>query len=131
MRLEYIADTTDNGKYPDAWPAKLIRLFDFDEQENQQLIALLSEKLFGQQTNVELADISFISSLNCRLVLRLSATDDGIIALSKPHSFACDLCEASYRQLIARMQHVENDHQWLDESSASVIEFLYSAGGTW
>jgi hypothetical protein len=131
MKLEYIADNTDGGKYPDAWPRRLIRLFDFDEQQNQQLISLLFEQLLGQHADVELADVAFITPLNCRLTFRLSAVDTGIVALNSPNSFACHLSKASYREAIAYMQSVGDGHQWLSDTSASVIELLYSAGGTW
>ncbi len=110
MKLEYIADNTANGKYPDAWPAKLIRLFDFDEPQNRQLIELLTEKLLNQQLDVELAEVSFISAVNCRLLLRLSATDKGVSELNEQNNFACDLTERSYLAAIASMRDVEEGH---------------------
>ena len=131
MKLEYLDDIDGGGQYPDAWPTKLIRLFDFDEQQNRQLIELLSGKLLSQQVAVELADIQFIHALNCRLLLRLSVIDKGISELSKPNSFACDLTKRSYLAAIANMRNVGDGYNWLGDVSEKGIEFLYSAGGTW
>ncbi|HET9503316.1 MAG TPA: hypothetical protein VFO93_07235 [Hymenobacter sp.] len=131
MKLEYIADNTASGKYPDAWPTKLIRLFDFDESQNQQLIELLTERLLRQRLEVELAEVSFISAVNCRLLLRLSDIDKGISEINGQNSFACDLTEITYLAAIANMHDVGEGHNWLDDASSEGIEFLYSAGGTW
>ncbi len=131
MKLEYIADNTASGKYPDAWPTRLIRLFDFDEPQNQQLIKLLSEELIGQQTPIELADVAFISPVNCRLLLRLSPFDKGIIKLGEPNKFACDLTEAGYLTTISIMHSIDIGYNWLTNDSVEAIEFLYSAGGAW
>jgi hypothetical protein len=95
------------------------------------LIEVLSEKLIGQQAEVELADIDFILPLNCRLLLRLSATDDGISELGRPNSFACNLTQRGYLAAMTTMRNVGDGYNWLDDVSNEGIEFLYSAGGTW
>jgi len=41
MKLEYLDNITDNGRYSRADPDKLIRLYDFAKKETQQLINLI------------------------------------------------------------------------------------------
>lgn len=45
MKLEYLNDISDGGKYEDVVSENLIRLFDFDRAEVAKLIFLIETKI--------------------------------------------------------------------------------------
>ncbi len=53
MKLEYLDDITDNGKYHYADPDKLIRLYDFDQNEAACLKRLIEAKLLSDGVEVD------------------------------------------------------------------------------
>jgi len=130
MKLEYLHDLSGDGKYPGAWPAQLIRLYDFEADQSLALVSLIQQLLDTRQS-LDLASVSFIEPVNCNLTLALSATDRGIVRTENSAVFNCYLTEAAYNEAIAVIQAVGDGYNWLDDASDSDIAFLYSPGGTW
>lgn len=131
MKLEYLADLSGGGRYPNAYPPRLLRLYDFDAAQTAALTALIETRLLGAGQALPLDEVPFIDALNCQLTLELAAEDAGV-AETGPGRFACRLTPAAYRQVVACMHSVDDGHQWLDNMAAvESIDWLYSSGGTW
>jgi hypothetical protein len=131
MKLEYLEDISDGGRYKQVASENLIRLYDFDESQTSELTRLISQHLLADKQDLDLVNARFLEPINCQLILRLSAVDKGILKTEKPGVFTCSLSEKSYTTLIEIMKSVSGGHNWLCETSDDNIDFLYSPGGTW
>jgi hypothetical protein len=122
MKLEYLEDLTDNGKYPWADPQQLIRLYDFDNLEAQSLI--------------DFSTIPFVNLMNCQLRLEPSVTDIGITKIDN-REFVCKLRIEAYKLMIDYIQALINEdgsvsgYNWLYDPGPHDIDLLISKGGTW
>ncbi len=132
MKLELLDDLTDGGKYKDAFPIQLIRLYDFDLIETRKLIDQITTSILEKETNLDLGHLDFIEKINCNVVLRLSQTSMGIKPVDG-FNFNCDLTRADFKDMLLRIEPFladQNGFQWLYDIETS-IEFLFSPGGTW
>lgn len=137
MKLEYLDDITDNGKYPWADPDKLIRLYDSDQKETQQLINLIRSTLINNKEPLDFSNVSFIKPINCNLIFEISQNDYGIDPPSLKNDFVCRLTIDTYRQMLGYMDAFSNEessldgYNWLYDPSENKIDLLFSPGGTW
>src|ERR1044072_2272261 len=104
MKLEYLNDLTDNGKYPSANPGKLIRLYDFNRAEAKQLIDLIHSNVIIGQKPLELSTVDFITSINCSLTFQFDDIDHGIEIPVSGNDFICRLTVQTFRQMIGYME---------------------------
>jgi hypothetical protein len=136
MKLEFLDDITDNGKYPWADPNKLIRLYDFDQSETKRLIDIIQTRIIANKESVELSKIDFIQPLNCNLRFDLASIDDGIDP-SPDNNFVCLFTLKGYQNMIGYMSAFvgeKNDlagYNWLYDPPINKIDLLFSPGGTW
>lgn len=130
MKLEYLEDLTDGGKYTHVVSENLIRLSDFDENQTVLLIKVINNFLVTKEA-VELSDCDFIEAIDCKLLLQLSNEDLGILKAEKSNTFTCNLTEKSYTEAIELMKATSEGYNWLSITSNENIDFLYSSGGTW
>jgi hypothetical protein len=131
MKLDYLSDISDRGKYTDVVSENLIRLFDFEQTQTKQLADLIYQRLIVDKQALDLATVDFIESINCQLTLQASSTDKGIMKTDRPNSFICEPTEQTYIVATEYMKAVDSGHNWLCDTSADNVDFLYSAGGTW
>lgn len=133
MKLEYLDNISEDGKYTDVVADQLVRLFDFDQSEAGKFRDRIKLVLIEQKRALDLQDLDFIKLINCKLVMRISDTNLGIVKHNKT-DFTCDLTSASYEQMLELLQpFCENDtngFQWLYDLDTPV-EFLFSPGGSW
>jgi hypothetical protein len=78
MKLEYLDDLTDGGKYPRVDPVSLIRLFDFDPAQARMFRDAIQQTMIDRQGELDLSSLDFIKPVNCQLILRISREDEGI-----------------------------------------------------
>lgn len=131
MRLEYLDDISDGGKYKDVLSENLVKLYDFEHTETIQLTELLYQQLIIARQSLKLATVNFIQSINCKLTLELSSEDKGILRTQNANEFVCKLTEPTWTKAIEYMKAVGNGYNWLCDTSKDDIDFLYSSGGTW
>lgn len=133
MKLEFLDDISDGGKYKDIFPEQLIRLYDFDTIEAKKLSEQIKTTILEKDTVPDLGRLDFIEALNCNLILRLSQTSLGIKSVDD-YNFNCDLTEADFKDMLSRIEPFYNvdqkGYQWLYDIDTP-IEFLFSPGGTW
>jgi len=131
MKVEYLHDMTDGGKFKQVTSENLIRLFDFDQKQTIDLTFKILQTLVIEKQKLDLSSVAFIELVNCKLVLQLSSSDKGILRTDNPNMFTCDLTEETYKTAIEFMKATDSGYNWLCETSDDDIDFLYSPGGTW
>jgi len=133
MKVEFLDDISDSGKYPQVVSNQLIRLYDFDTAEASKLRQAIEKVVIQEQQELSLNSLNFIVTINCTLTLCLCDEDIGLHTSDKTH-FNCYLTEAGYENIINFMEPFcysgQGGHQWLYELD-NPIDFLFSPGGTW
>lgn len=133
MKLEFLDNISENGKWKDVVCSQLLRLFDFDQSETKKLINEIKQVIIENKQSLEFSKLDFIQSLNCQLVLKLAETSTGISS-NDMTNFTCKLTIDDYQNMIQLIEPFYsnglNGFQWLYDSDNS-IEFLFSPGGTW
>lgn len=131
MKVEYLNDMTDGGKYKQVVSENLIRLYDFDTNQTTEFAKLVFQTLIVGKQKLDLSSVEFIEPVNCQLIFQLSLVDKGILKTDKPNIFTCDLTEQSFTTAIEFMKATDSGYNWLCDTSDDNIDFLYSPGGTW
>ena len=136
MKLDFLDDLTDQGKYPDVDPDKVIRLYDFKPLEASQLKNVIESEIIGEKHEVDLSKINFVQSLNCSLKFKLSEEDIGIKLPTDKKNFICLLTLVRYQtmvKIIAEFTKPEGQdgYSWLYDPKESCVDLLFSPGGTW
>ncbi len=134
MKVEYLDDLTDGGKFKQVVSENLIRLYDFDEHEALKFKDKLQETIVQKRAPFELSIEPYIEAINCSFIFRLSENDIGISSTDK-QSFYCDLTLDSYIWMVSLLEpfsdsKAQNGFQWLYELD-NPIDLLFSPGGTW
>ncbi|MBO9634097.1 MAG: hypothetical protein J7578_13360 [Chitinophagaceae bacterium] len=136
MKLEYLEDLSDAGKYPWADPQHLIRLYCFDRSEAQFLIDLINLHIITNQNAIDFSIIPFLKLLNCQLRFELSGTDTGIQETDN-RMFVCKLRIETYKIMTGYIQALINEdgsvsgYNWLYDPGPDAIDLLMSTGGSW
>lgn len=133
MKLEYLDDISDGGKYSGVVTDQLVRLYDFDDIQAKMFYEAIQQKIVGHKKDLDLKELDFIEKLNCNLTLRLADKDLGITTEDKKYFF-CDLTETAYQIMLNLLESFygkeTSDYQWLYDLNTD-IEFLFSPGGQW
>jgi hypothetical protein len=134
MKLQYVHDNTDGGKYPQAYPIRLLRLYHFNTNEVNDLILAIENWLQSGKEELQIDSLAFIQPENIKLTFRISDEDKGIITDDQKHFF-CMLPFDSYKNMIELMKPFlvkteAQNYQWLYEWGYNV-EFLFSPDGAW
>ena len=133
MKLEFLNDISDGGKYPWADPNQLIRLYDFNSNQSELFRNSIQDTILQKGETLTINTLKFIQPINCSLQLRISNTDVGI-STNDNQSFFCDLTLESYYRIVELLtpfcRNEMNGYQWLYDIDTP-IDFLYSPGGTW
>ena len=133
MKLEYLEDLTDSGKYDNVVTDRLIRIYDFDNGQASLLKDLIEKELLRRQKEISLSALYFVESLNCNLTLKLSSIDKGI-TMAENGDFNCYLTDTGYKEMAYLIEPFclkeAKGYQWLYEID-SPVALLFSPGGTW
>ena len=89
MKFEYL-DATGNGEFPDASPARLVRLSQFNPEQIALLIDAIQWLVYSKK-DIWLNELPFIDAINCKLKLVISDEDDGISPDGDYEVFICAL----------------------------------------
>ena len=135
MKLEYLEDMTDEGKFPDSGQDPIMRLYDFDPNEASLFRDTIQKTVIDGKGELDLASLAFIEPVNCKLTFRLADEDEGISTLDKVN-FVCSLTIKSYETMICliesfcKKRNEFQTYQWLYDLACE-IEFLFSPDGAW
>ena len=125
MKLEYVPNGSED--------CPLIRLFDFDEEECEQLRLLLSQLAAGKLNQAALHEAEFIEPVDsCKITLLLADHDHGIVETAH-RTFACRRSDEALLEMVDKAEPLcgpESDgYQWLIDDSD--IRLLLSRSGHW
>jgi hypothetical protein len=133
MKLEYLGDISDNGKFKQVVTDELVRLYDFDTIQVNLLRSEIQRSIIKEGRALILTNLEYVKPINCSLTLRISDSDVGITTTDKK-SFFCDLTLNAYQimsDLLEPFSEAEtNGYQWLYDFD-NPIAFLFSPGGQW
>jgi hypothetical protein len=126
MQLDYIDNINEYGD-------NLVRLYNFDSAEANKFRTIVHQTVVLNKKPLDLSTIDFIEARNCRLTLRISDEDEGIITSGK-NRFFCDLTIAGYEKMIVLLDQFctqeTKGYQFLYDVD-SQTDFLFSPAGTW
>jgi hypothetical protein len=136
MKLEYLDDITDGGKYPYADPEKLIRLYDFTKSEAKKLMESIQFKILNQNTELKLSSLEFVHPINCSLTFEIASSKIGILP-SIDNQFVCKLTIEIYKEMVEYIYPFTDKrkdlsgYNWLFDPSEKSMDLLFSADGSW
>jgi hypothetical protein len=126
MKLDYIANI--NGHEDN-----VVRLYDFNKAEAIKFRDIVKQSIITNKTTLELASLDFIESRNCKLILRITEEDFGILEFRK-RNFYCDMTTEGYIKMLALLEpfcHKETKgYQYLYDID-NPTDFLFSPAGSW
>jgi hypothetical protein len=138
MKLEFLPDLTDGGKYKQVVAEKIVRLYDFDHKEATFFREVLQETVIRNKQKLDLASLPFVEAINCNLVFDPSDRDVGI-ETENGSNFICELTMEAYKSMVYLLEPFcdANNHgsgyNWLYKNYdiGTNIHLLFSPGGTW
>ncbi len=133
MKLEFLDDISDGGRFPQVASNQLVRLYDFDAAQAKLLKKEIQQTVLEEKQELNFATLNFILPINCNLVLNISNTNEGITFLSKSN-FQCNLTFEKFQEMVFLMEPFcdkeTNGYQRLYNIDTP-IDFLFSPGGSW
>jgi hypothetical protein len=92
MKLEFLDNVNE---YQD----QVIRLYNFDKTEAILFRNAIQETIINKQQSLDLNTLDFIERINCKLILHISDTDEGILTMDN-QTFFCDLTLEGYERMV-------------------------------
>lgn len=133
MKIEFLNDISDGGRFPYADPNQLVRLYKFNTLQARSLRQTIQKIVIDSNKNICLSTLDFIDAVNCNLTLAISDTDKGIHLVDN-RNFICNLTIETYKKMIFLMEpfceRETNGYQWLYDLDTP-IDFLFSKDGSW
>jgi hypothetical protein len=133
MKIEFLDDISDGGRFPNADPNQLVRLYGFDNLQARLLRHAIQNVIIESKKNIALTTLNFIQAINCNLTLQIGDIDKGITT-SDYKNFVCNLTIEKYKEMVFLMEPFCDKetcgYQWLYDLDTP-IDFLFSPGGSW
>lgn len=135
MKLEYLENISNDGKFKDVTSNNLVRLFDFSLTDLKKFRDLIGALCSSQKEVVDLHHEDFIIPLNCSLKLKVDLSNTGITRIGKD-PFECRMNHSTYVHMQAQLENmIATEYEgfiWLDDLvEEGNIDFLLSHGGGW
>ncbi len=92
MKLQFLDDVNE---YQD----QVIRLFSFGKAEAIKFRDAIKATIIDQHKPLDLSTLDFIEAVNCKLILHISETDEGILTMDNK-TFFCDLTIEGYKIML-------------------------------
>lgn len=92
MKLEFLDDVNEYGD-------QVIRLYNFDKAEAIKFRDAIQTTVIDKNSSLDLLTLDFIEHINCKLILHISETDEGILTMDN-ETFFCDLTFEGYKNMI-------------------------------
>ena len=83
MKLEFLGEISDNGKFRNVVSNNVVRLFDFDKEDLVSLYELVRKLISGQESEIKLDKEKFIDVVNCTLKFVDDDTNSGICVIKE------------------------------------------------
>lgn len=133
MKVEYLDDISDGGRYTEIDINQLVRIYGFDESEAKAFQDAIQQTIVNDKKSLDLGHLNFVEAVNCHLILRISESNIGLTTINKK-DFYCDLTIHEYANMILLIEPFcskdTNGYQWLYDL-LNDIDFLFSPDGSW
>jgi hypothetical protein len=96
MKLEFLDNVNE---YQD----QVIRLYNFDSSEALKFSNAIKRTIIEAEQSLDLNSLEFIENVNCKLILHISETDEGIFSMDNK-TFFCDLTMDGYKNMIQLLE---------------------------
>ncbi len=124
MKLEFIDEVNEYGD-------QIIRLSSFGKEEAALFRQAIQDTIINANKPLDLNSLSFIEPVNCKLILHISETDEGIFSIDNK-TFFCDLTIDGYKNMLHLIEPYCNKNtrsfQMLYDLDTQV-DFLFSPFG--
>ena len=124
MKLEYVDSINEYGDH-------IVKLYDFGKDEAVKFRQAIVETVINSGKSLDLNSLKFIQAVNCKLILHISDTDEGIFSMDNK-VFFCDLTIDGYKNMIKLIEPFCNKEtrsfQMLYDLDTE-IDFLFSPYG--
>ena len=126
MRLDFIDNINEFGE-------SIVRLYDTNMAESQQLSTILKAWIKQPNTVLDLSMLPFIESRNCNVILVVGDEDEGLLT-DNYETFYCKLTTEGFEGIIEALEPFCNKetlgYKWLYDID-NPIDLLYSPAGTY
>lgn len=92
MKLEFLDTINEYGDH-------IVKLYDFDKEEAVKFRQAIQETIINANKPLDLNSLDFIQPVNCKLILHISETDEGIFSIDN-QTFFCDLTIEGYKEML-------------------------------
>ena len=92
MKLEFLDTINEYGDH-------IVKLYDFDKEEAARFRLAIQETIIIANKPLDLNSLDFIQPVNCKLILHISDTDEGVFSIDN-QTFFCDLTIEGYREML-------------------------------
>jgi hypothetical protein len=92
MKLEFLDSINEYGDH-------IVKLYDFDKEEAAKFRQAIQETIINAKKPLDLNSLDFIQPVNCKLILHISDTDEGVFSIDNK-TFFCDLTIEGYKEML-------------------------------
>lgn len=92
MKLEFLDTINEYGDH-------IVKLYDFDKEEAAKFRQAIQETIINANRPLDLNSLDFIQPVNCKLILHISDTDEGVFSIDNK-TFFCDLTIEGYKEML-------------------------------
>lgn len=92
MKLEFLDTINEYGDH-------IVKLYDFDKEEAVKFRQAIQETIIGANKPLDLNSLDFIQPVNCKLILHISDSDEGVFSIDNK-TFFCDLTIEGYKEML-------------------------------
>lgn len=92
MKLEFLDSINEYGDH-------IVKLYDFDKEEASKFRQAIQETIINSNRPLDLNSLEFIQPVNCKLILHISDTDEGVFSIDNK-TFFCDLTIEGYKEML-------------------------------
>ena len=125
MKIGYIKNINEYGE-------NILRLYNFDMSQAIMFRDLIQEVIINRKQKLDLSKADFIEESNCKLILGLFKTDEGILSRDE-QNFICALTLDGFKNMIEILEPFCNKetkgYQYLYDID-NPTDFLFSPAGT-
>lgn len=92
MKLEFLDTINEYGDH-------IVKLYDFNKEEAVKFRQAIQGTIIGANKPLDLNSLDFIQPVNCKLILHISDTDEGVFSIDNK-TFFCDLTIEGYKEML-------------------------------
>ncbi|MCE9540876.1 MAG: hypothetical protein K8R85_16910 [Bacteroidetes bacterium] len=92
MKLEFLDTINEYGDH-------IVKLYDFNKEEAAKFRQAIQETIINANKPLDLNSLDFIQPINCKLILHISDTDEGVFSIDN-QTFFCDLTIDGYIEML-------------------------------